>query len=416
MKTEHAPESEEQVIALLNPPQHEDFGLKAEHSVYIPRTLNSHMVQRELYIDRLRTALTALVVVFHAAITYGATGAWFYHEVEASLKPSSLLLTLFCATNQTYFMGLFFLLAGYFTPGALERKGYARFLLDRCLRLGLPLLVFGLLLAPLTVAETTAAAGRGFWSAFAYLWRNRMFINGPLWFTQALLIFSAGYCLWRARLGAPLERTERVPTPLPGYWWWLAGALGVGAAALAIRQLIPAGRNIIGLQLGYFASYIFLFAVGVAAWRRDWLSQLSWKNTWPWLVTLLAAWPCLAVGVKLAYAHAGGRKVDFSGGHSWPAILYAFWEPFVAWGLIALWLLLFRKGMNRPSPLWSWLNRRAYTVYIIHPVVLVGLSLLSRGWTAPPLAKWLCVSPLACLACWLVADPLVRLPGVRRVV
>jgi peptidoglycan/LPS O-acetylase OafA/YrhL len=72
--------------------------------------------------------------------------------------------------------------------------------------------------------------------------------------------------------------------------------------------------------------------------------------------------------------------------------------------------------VNRPSPLWSWLNRRAYTVYIIHPVVLVGLSLLLRGWTAPPLAKWLFVGPLACLCCWLVADPLVRLPAVRRIV
>jgi hypothetical protein len=41
-------------------------------------------------------------------------------------------------------MGILFLLAGYFTPGSLERKGYARFLSDRFLRLGLPLLAFGL--------------------------------------------------------------------------------------------------------------------------------------------------------------------------------------------------------------------------------------------------------------------------------
>jgi 5S rRNA maturation endonuclease (ribonuclease M5) len=136
MKNEHARESEEQVISVLESPRHDTVELKAEHSLYIPSTINNRMVQREPYIDRLRTALTALVVVFHAAITYGASGAWFYHEVEASLKPSSLLLTLFCATNQAYFMGFFFLLAGYFTPGSLERKGCARFPLDRCLRLG----------------------------------------------------------------------------------------------------------------------------------------------------------------------------------------------------------------------------------------------------------------------------------------
>ena len=98
------------------------------------------MAERDLYIDRLRTAMTALVVVFHAAITYGGDGGWFYHEVEHSASPSSLLLTLFCATNQAYFMGFFFLLAGYFTPPSLQRKGYARFIADRFLRLGLPLL------------------------------------------------------------------------------------------------------------------------------------------------------------------------------------------------------------------------------------------------------------------------------------
>jgi hypothetical protein len=44
------------------------------------------------------------------------------------------------------------------------------------------------------------------------------------------------------------------------------------------------------------------------------------------------------------------------------------------------------------------------------------VSLLLRGWVAPALVNWGVVGPLACIACWLVADPLVRLPGVRSVV
>src|ERR1017187_4980194 len=179
------------------------------------------MAQRDLYIDRLRTAMTALVVVFHAAITYGGDCGWFYHEVEASARPSSLLLTMFCATNQAYFMGFFFLLAGYFTPSSLERNGYARFIGDRFLRLGLPLLAFGLILGPLTAALVTFAGGRGFWGTFLGLWQDREFINGPLWFTQALLIFSLSYCTWRAAFGSSLAATERTTRPVPGYLWWL---------------------------------------------------------------------------------------------------------------------------------------------------------------------------------------------------
>lgn len=374
------------------------------------------MAQRDLYIDRLRTVMTAIVVVFHAAITYGASGGWFYHEVNPSASPSSLLLTIFVSTKQAYFMGFFFLLAGYFTPASLERKGYGRFILDRFLRLGLPLLAFGLILGPIAAGMVNAAQGDGFWPCIAWLWRHKRFINGPLWFTQALLIFSLVYCAWRAVFGSSLIQTERPPSPVPAGRWWALSALGVGAAALAIRQVVPVGQNVFGLQLGYFASYIFLFAVGIAAWRYDWLRQLTWKNARPGVWALLIAWPTMPIGIAIAHALNGPGKSNFSGGLSWPAILYAVWEPFVAWGAIAVWLLVFRAYMNRPSGFWDWLNRRAYAVYIVHPAVLVGIALLLRGWVAPALVKWGVVGTLACIACWLVADPLVRLPGIRRVV
>jgi hypothetical protein len=191
--------------------------------------------------------MTVMVILHHTAITYGAPGGWFWTELKPSGAPSSVLLTLFVSTNQAYFMGFFFLLAGYFTPASLERKGYARFIGDRFLRLGLPLLAFGLLLGPLTAAIVNYAQGDGFWSVFAWLWRHKEFINGPLWFAQALLIFSLAYCAWRAVAGAPLAPAERTLTPVPAYRRWLASALGVGAAALAIRQFVPVGQNVFGL-------------------------------------------------------------------------------------------------------------------------------------------------------------------------
>lgn len=374
------------------------------------------MLQRDLYIDRLRAVMTALVILHHTAITYGAIGGWFWQETRPSGSLSSQLLTLFCATNQAYFMGLFFLLAGYFTPASLERKGYARFIGDRFLRLGLPLLAFGLILGPLTDAMVSAAQGRGFWACIAGIWQNKSFGNGPLWFAQALLIFSLVYCAGRAVFGASLAEAERTPKALPSGLWWLFGALFTGAAALGIRQFVPTGMNVFGLQLGFFATYIVLFAVGIAAWRFDWLRQLSWKNAWPWIATLVVVWPCLPAAIAIATRQGGLKASSFSGGLSWTAILYALWEPFVAWGLIALWLLVFRARMNQPSALWNWLNRRAYAVYILHPVTLVGISLLLHGWAAPALIKFGVVGLLSCAATWLLADPLVRLPGVRRVV
>jgi len=374
------------------------------------------MPQRDFYIDRLRTVMTAFVILHHTAITYGAIGGWYWHEIEPSSSLSSRLLVLFCATNQAYFMGFFFLLAGYFTPGSLERKGYARFIGDRFLRLGIPLLAFGVVLGPLTEAMVTAAEGRGFWSTIVWLWNHRVFGNGPLWFAQALLMFSLAYCLWRAFLGMPLAEARQTPQPVPQSRYWLVSALGVGAAALLIRQIVPTGQNVFGLQLGYFASYTFLFALGIATWRYDWLRQLTWKHARPWLLVLLAVWLCMPAAIQIATAVYGPGKSNFGGGHTWPAILYAFWEPFVAWGLIVAWLLIFRKRMNQPSTLWTWLNRRAYAVYIIHPPVLVGISLLLHIWVAPALVKFTVTGTLSCAVCWFIADPLVRMHGVKHIV
>jgi peptidoglycan/LPS O-acetylase OafA/YrhL len=371
------------------------------------------MAQRDLYVDRLRSVMTAFVILHHTAITYGAIGGWFWHELQPSAAPSSRLLILFCTTNQAYFMGFFFLLAGYFTPASLERKGYARFIGDRFLRLGLPLLAFGLILGPLTAAIVNFWEGKGFWSCIAWLWRHKQFINGPLWFAQALLIFSLAYCAWRALFGLPLAGAERTVKPVPSGLWWLLSALVTGAAALAIRQFVPVGVNVIGLQLAYFATYIFLFAAGIAAWRFDWLRQLNGKNARIGIVAFVIAWPLMPVASALAHAFG---KANFTGGLSWAAIFYALWEPFVAWGLIAAWLLVFRARMNQPSAFWTWLNRRAYAVYIVHPPVLVGISLLLHGWAAAALVKFGVVGLLTCIATWLVSDPLVRLPGVGRVV
>ncbi|MGP8225542.1 MAG: acyltransferase family protein [Terracidiphilus sp.] len=368
------------------------------------------MPQRDFYIDRLRTVMTAFVILHHTAITYGAIGGWFWHEIQPSRTLSSILLVLFCSTNQAYFMGFFFLLAGYFTPASLERKGYGRFILDRLIRLGIPTLAFGFVLGPLTAAMVTYAQGDGFWPTIVWYWQQKEFNPGPLWFAEALLAFTLWYVLIRRIGGPPLSEprsTQPVSSPLPPWTEWLFGALLVGAGALALRQVFPIGTSL----YGYWASYVFLFVMGVRAHFRNWLAQLTWRQARPWLIVALIAWPTLPLGWMLARGHA-----NFNTGFSWAAILYAFWEPFVAWGLIAAWLVVFRERMNRPSAFWSWLNRRAYAVYIIHPPVLVGIGLLLHGWVAPALVKFGVVGALAIVATWLAADPLVRLPGVRRVV
>ena len=96
---------------------------------------------RIFYIDNLRIFLISLVVLLHLNITYGAPGSWYYNESEAGM-PEIILQSMFNAANQAFFMGMFFFISTFFTAASLKRKTTGRFVKDRIVRLGIPLLVF----------------------------------------------------------------------------------------------------------------------------------------------------------------------------------------------------------------------------------------------------------------------------------
>ncbi len=366
------------------------------------------------FIDRLRVVLTALVITHHTAITYGGSGSWFYREVTDGGRPSSMLLTLFCAVNQSFFMGMFFLLAGYFTPGSLQRKGPARFLMDRGLRLGVPLLAFGFVLGPLAVALGSIPKGQSTLDTWAALLRSGTFVMGPLWFAWALLLLALAWVLWVGVAPAAATRSAAVDSTLPSGRAWLLSALLVGCAALTIRQWVPVGQNVLGLQLGYFASYVFLFFLGCHASAGRWLERVTPEKAKMWGVVSLVTIPLLPLGAALSGAMAG-KSVDFNGGFSAASFLYAFWEPFVAWGIMAVLLVRFRQRFNVPSPRWKCWGEQAYGAFCVHAPVVVALSVLIAPWPAPPLLKFCLVAIAGTVLSFLAARALHVLPGAARV-
>lgn len=365
---------------------------------------------RNAGIDALRGALTLLVLFHHTAITYGAIGGWFYREVPADGQLGTKLLILFCTVNQAFFMGLFFLIAGNLTPAAVERNGAWRYARERLLRLGVPLLVFGFGLGPMTVALARTADGQPFLSTLFFLWRHGVFINGPLWFAQALLIFAAGYLAWHAVTHrAPRER------PFPSNRMLAVAMCVTGAAAFALRLQWPVGQQVCGLQLGYFASYVVLFVAGCAGAASHWLTTVPRRQLLTWVVVAVLALPVLPAVVILA-PQVPVFRGDTSGGFNVAAVVYGFWEPLVAWGIILTLLVAFNAWFRALGPFWTALSRRAYTIYIIHPPVLVAIALAWREVGAPHLVKFAVTGTATCVACYLMAGALLRMPWIRRVV
>lgn len=369
---------------------------------------------RNAGIDSLRAAATLLVVLHHTAITYGAIGGWYYKEALPDGSPSSTLLVLFCTLNQAWFMGFFFLLAGYFTPGALRRKGPWRYFGERLVRLGLPLLVYGFVLGPITIALAQTSRGKPFGETLMRLWHHAEFEKGPLWFAWALLLFALAAVLWFAAMKQRVAAGDDVRTAFPSNAALLVAALATGAGAFALRLVWPVGREAFGLQLGYFSSYIVLFAAGCMAARPRWLARLPAAQVRTWRRIAWLAFPTLPV-IALAARHGGWRLGPVEGGWTVLAAFYAFWEPFVAWGVILGLLVWAQRRLASPGEVWRRLARRAYAIYAIHPLFVVGVALSWRAVAAPPVLKFAVTGTLACVLCYLAAGLLLKVPGVKRV-
>src|SRR5713101_3793116 len=89
---------------------------------------------RLLYIDNLRWVMIMLVVSMHAAVTYSHLGSWYYmQDTPVSVAETGIFAT-YQATLQSFFMGFLFFIAGYFVPGAYDKKGAAKFIRDRAFR------------------------------------------------------------------------------------------------------------------------------------------------------------------------------------------------------------------------------------------------------------------------------------------
>lgn len=317
------------------------------------------------------------------------------------------MLTLFCAVNQSFFMGMFFLLSGYLTPGSLQRKGVARFLKERLIRLGIPLLVFGTVLGPLTVQLANGVVfGDLRWTFVTD--SGLRFVMGPLWFCWALLIFSFAFAgLHHVRLNIDLPG-------LPSASVLLVTAVLVGLAAFAVRLVVPVGYNFLGLQLGYFVSYLVLFAAGCMAAHHNLLEKLSSIHVRSLVRVSLVSLPMLPV-LLLVFQRMGMPETGFAGGWNLAALAYALWEPLVAWGVIGGLLVWGRLHLNQPSRAWTFWTKNAYGAFVLHAPVLVAVSLASAPLAWHLLPKWMCVSFVATVLSFALSSVFRQVPAIQKI-
>jgi hypothetical protein len=445
--------------------------------------------KRLLYIDNLRLMIIVFVVMHHLAVSISGFGSWYYMTNTQLDIISTVWFAFYLSFQQGYFLGLLFLIAGYFEAGSYDRKGFGGFVKARFVRLIIPTLIYMVAISPFIEYVELGQPFTGF-SLTGFLSST-----GVMWFVVALFFFSLVYALVRLLAGrpglvpppapavpappagatpvsgsttdsardsapapmpvpagtnpvpAPAQGSVPAPvdpairagastsTPAPGHAPTPASAspsprkrriepsfrnallliLAIAVSAFLIRIVQPIGTSVLNMQLCYFASYIALFIVGIAAYRNNLFSRIPARTGKRWLIAGIVlgffAWFALVI-----VATVTGTTALLNGGLTWQSAAYSLWESFVAVAMSIGLIVIFRDALDRQNTLVHTMTQNSYAVYMFHPPIIVGVTLLLAAAVLYPIADWLMLCVICVPLCFLLTHFIVRkIPGLKDI-
>lgn len=356
---------------------------------------------RLAYIDNVRIFLSMLVVAHHAGQPYGSDGWWLF---QSPLRSNWIFL--FFGVNEAFFMGLFFLMAGYFHPGSVDRKGPGRFVLDRLWRFGVPIVVMVLGITPVFIYFHEVLFKHlpsiPYWDFFsgAYLgfadrplgWPGDPGIHTEfvhLWFIQNLFIYGCLYALYRFLAGGRDAKPKVRPTepiaPATAHKALLGLVLWLFVSTFLIRiwKSVDDWKVLLGIweiEFAHLPQYVTMFTLGIVAARRNWFERFPARTGFTWLfvgLACVALWLSRGVGLPIRF---------WIGGFELAAANRALWESVLCVSFCAGLLTLTRERFPNQSRFAKALSDSSFAVYIFHvPVVtLIQYALADSSLGAVP--------------------------------
>jgi glucan biosynthesis protein C len=359
---------------------------------------------RLLFLDNIKVLFSILVIFQHARVTYGGTGWWYYIESVPIDTFSTIFFTTLSSIGglfQASLMGLFFLLGGYFTPKSYDRKGVRIFWKERILRLGIPVLLYVAIVSPI-MAYSLNAFGLYPWPlpesilGFLTFW-------GPMWFLVVLLLFTVGYTFWRqiTKIGA-VQRRIPDEFSIPNYSYLVLFAIGLGFITFLLRLISPIDQSLLGLPFSFIILYLMMFSVGIIAVRYEWIEKMTRKHVKVWVIIIAATFILFFLYAALFVGLDSNLSV-FMGGFNFHALFFAIVESVICIGMIFVLLKIFYAKFNKQGKILHNLSSSAFYIYLIHPPVLVLVSLAFASIPLLPAIKLIIIFPLTVILCYLLS-------------
>jgi glucans biosynthesis protein C len=371
--------------------------------------------RRMLFIDNIRWTMILLVLSMHATDTYSPFGDWYYTERSQTTFTTALIFGSYQSVLQAFFMGLLYFVAGFFVAPSYDRKGFARFVRDRGIRLGVPTALYMLIIGPLTQYFLSQSWGSG---GFAYQWvlhlRDGEVLSetGPMWFAAVLLVFSLLYACFRVVTGFAVEFEGALPSGKV-----IGGFIALMACAtFIVRIFSPQDVAVLNVHPGDLPQYALMFSAGIVAHHHRWLESLSTRSGMSLAVGLLVT---SLVLFAILLVHGGAVRGDtslYAGGFNIVSFGKSVWESLVCVGASLAIIVGYRRVFNRQGRLATLLSENAFAVYLFHPPVIIAIAILLHEVAGPPLLKAALLTLAAAFITFsFAALVLRRVPLLRRV-
>ncbi len=375
------------------------------------------MSRNSLALGNLRGVVILVVVAFHSASAYlGSLPPTAYSFDKAPYlwgafpivdKARWFGLDLLCAWQDVYLMCLMFFLSALFAWSSLSRKGTAKFVSDRLLRLGVPY-VFGIVVVmPIALYPVyrVTAADPSVSAYLQHLFALPFWPNGPMWFLWQLLALSlAGAGVYRFAPGfiTYLARISSKADLQPGKYFIAVTAACIVAylpLALIFSPLAWSNRGPFDIQLSrpliYAVAYFAGLGVGALGLERGLLAPEG---------MLVRHWPRWLAGAFATYfLWIGFAAFGMRPGPAAPLWLQVPMDISYALACTAGWFgalaLCLRFGAVR-SPLLQNLSENAFGIYVLHFPFGVWAQYALLGAALPAIVKVTIVTACSLLFSW----------------
>jgi hypothetical protein len=383
--------------------------------------------QTSLALSNLRAVVILIVVGFHSSLAYlnflgpepFAFDAPPYQWRAFPIVDTHRFLgfDIFCAWQDVYLMAFMFFMSALFTWPSVTRKGTAKFLTDRFLRLGVPFVFAVTVVVPLALYPTwrVSAADPSVIGYIRHYLALPFLPNGPEWFLWELLamtMVAAGLHRFAPHVVTLLGRVSASAGAHPiRYFAGLvtAAILAYVPLALTFTPMAWIQHGPFGFQFSRPLLYaVFYFAgLGLGAFGLD--SGLltpdgSLARNWlSWLAGALASFLLWMGLTALTMNDTPTASIALQ------ILVDASFALACAGGCFFMLAACLRFGVRR-SPIFDSLANNAFAIYLLHYVFVVWLQYALLGVALFALAKGLLVLSVALPLSWATAIALRHIP------